>query len=109
LELEIYTTFSTQDEDIAHAVALFEPFRRKKIPVERLELKVFNRFFGRNDEEHREVEKNTTLVLLDPWTKVLAPKEVKVLIGNKPGFVMRCRGKDDGLWSMRRLAQLTGK
>lgn len=116
LELELYTTFSTQDEDIAHSEALFEPFRRKNIPIEskriqvgRLELKIFNKFFGQNDEEQRKVEKSTTLTLLDPWIKVLAPKEVHVLIGNKPGFVMRCRGKEDGLWTVQSLAELTGK
>lgn len=109
LELEVYTTLSTQDEDIAHAVALFEPFRHNNISVERFELKVFNKFFGTNDEDQRKVEKNTTLVLLDPWTKVLAPKEVEILMGNKPGFVMRCRGKEDGTWSMQWLAQVTGK
>jgi hypothetical protein len=109
LELEVYTTLSTQDEDIAHTVALFEPFRHNKISVESLEIKVFNKFFGSNDEDQRKVEKKTTLVLLDLWTKVLAPKKVKVLIGNRPGFVMRCHGKEDSAWSIQWLAQLTGK
>ena len=39
-------TLSTYAEDIAHAMALFEPFHRQKLPVERLVLKIFNKVFG---------------------------------------------------------------
>ena len=107
LELEIYTTPATRETDIAHPAALIKSFRGR-IPVGKLDLKVFCTFFDCCDKpKHKHgVERATTAKLIKMWSKILVPKELKVLVGSKPGLVMECCGKEGGSWSRRDLRQL---
>ena len=89
LQIELFTTSTTKEEDLAHSKALIASFR-SRIKVGRLELRIFNRLFGafNKHEAHHAVEKETTFELIVMWSKVLAPKELRVLIGDKPGIVL---------------------
>lgn len=110
MQIELFTTSTTKEEDIAHSAALIKSFRGK-IKVGLLELRIFNRFFGARDkhEPHFEIEKETTFELITRWSNVLAPKRLKVLIGDKPGIVMKFHEDENGIWSKKELVHISGE
>jgi hypothetical protein len=110
MQIELFTTSTTKDEDIAHSKAMIASFRGK-IKVGRLELRIFNRLFGafNKNEAHHAVEKETTFELIVMWSKVLAPKELRVLIGDKPGIVLECQSDGHGTTSKWKSAFPSGR
>ena len=104
LDLEIFTTEQTQIEDLAHSAALIKSFG-SSIRIRTLSLKIFDRFFRCYNSDDHEVEHDTALRLIEMWSKILNPKELRVLVGDKGDCVMVWRRTEDGSWSEQSLLE----
>jgi hypothetical protein len=112
LDLEIFTTEQTKDEDLAHSAALIKSFGTK-VRIGTLSVKIFDRFFRCYNSDYHEVEHDTAFRLIEMWSKILDPKELRVLVGDKGDCVMVWYRKEDGSWTEQSLLEppevLTGK
>lgn len=104
LDLEIFTTEQTMKEDLAHSKTLIKAFG-PKIRIGILSLKLFDRFFRCYNSDYHEVEHDTAFQLIEMWSKVLDPKELRVLVGDKGDSVMVCYRNEDGDWAAKSLLE----